>query len=192
MAVTDRGLARHLTRRAPCSVWFVPEGARPALRRLLVPVDFSPQSADSLRLAVTLACLAGAGECVALHAYRGQAVLTGPETSPAQLREARESFGRFIKPIDTLGVKVTPSLQPTRDVAGAVEESVAEMRSDLVVLASRGRTGPASLLGPTLAERVVASSRVPVLVVKHFGAARGLLSLLAERLRCRTSDTSCN
>jgi sulfate permease, SulP family len=36
-----RSLARRLAMKAPCSVWMVPDGSPPSIRRILVPVDFS-------------------------------------------------------------------------------------------------------------------------------------------------------
>jgi nucleotide-binding universal stress UspA family protein len=183
VAVGDPGLARDLIRRAPCSVWFVPEGPRPALRRLLVPIDFSVRGADCLRVAVTLARLAGAAECVALRVYSPQSVLTGPVGERAARRAAWEAFDRFARPIDTLGVTVRPCFREAGDVPRAIRETAAEAGADLVVMASRGRTPAATLLGPTVAERTVPGCPAPLLVVKHFGAARDFVAVLADRLR---------
>jgi nucleotide-binding universal stress UspA family protein len=63
-----RAIARRLAMKAPCSVWMVPEGSPASIRRILVPVDFSDHSEDTLRVAVDLARASGA-QCVPLHVY---------------------------------------------------------------------------------------------------------------------------
>jgi len=178
-----RRLAGDLLRHAACPVWFVPGGALPTVRRVLVPVDFSVRAADSLRVAATLARLSGAAECVALHVYFNDSFLTGPWGERATRQATETAFARFMKPIDTLGVTVTPCFREAADVPRAINEAAAECQADLIVLASRGRTWTAALLQPTVAEQTLRTCRVPLLVVKHFGAARGFLNLLVERLR---------
>ena len=44
-----RATARRLTMKAPCSVWMIPEGAPATISRILVPIDFSDHSEDTLR-----------------------------------------------------------------------------------------------------------------------------------------------
>lgn len=192
VAVGERRLARELACRAPCSVWFVPDGAKPRARRLLVPTDLSVQAADSLRVAVTLARLSGAAECVALHVYPVGSFLTGSWGQQLTRQEAQEAFDAFMRPIDTLGVKVTPHFREAPDVATAINEAADQEEADLIVMSSRGRSWAASLLQPAVAERTLEGCRVPVLVVKHFGAVRGFFSLLAERLCGGGEQLQCN
>lgn len=192
LAVADQRLARDLVRAAPCSVWFVPERGRPRPRRLLVPVDFTLRAADCLRVAVTLARISGAAECVALHVRFNDAVLTGRAGEREARREVWARFEDFMRPIDTLGVRVTPALRDTGDVAGAIRDAASQAGADLVVLASRGRTWAASLLQPSVAEQALGRCQVPVLVIKHFGATRGLPDVVADRLRCPENDLHTN
>ena len=84
---TSQRVLRRLIQRGPCSVWVLPAESRPALRRILVPIDFTARSADSLRVATTLAALSGAGACLALHVYFHDSTGAGPETDGPSCRE---------------------------------------------------------------------------------------------------------
>jgi nucleotide-binding universal stress UspA family protein len=170
---------RALVRWAACSVWFVPDGAFPEVRRILVPVDFSLRAADCLRVATVLARLSAA-ECLALHIAFSESVLPGPEQDRALWARAAEAYARFVDPIDTLNVRVTPLFREAADVARAINQAAAEQDADLIVLASRGRTWAGALLHESVAARALRQCRVPLLVVKHFGAQLGLLPLLRE------------
>ena len=73
-----RALARRLAMQAPCSVWMVPDGSPAALRRILVPFDFSAHAADAMRVATSMARLSDHPECLALHVYFNE-----PRTMPS-------------------------------------------------------------------------------------------------------------
>src|SRR5688572_19408850 len=68
-----RALARRLAMNAPCSVWMVPENSQSRLERILAPLDFSEDSADTLAVALALARASGAA-VTALHVYFNEAV----------------------------------------------------------------------------------------------------------------------
>jgi nucleotide-binding universal stress UspA family protein len=172
--------ARDLVRRATCSVWFVPRGAATVFQRILVPVSFSVRAADCLRVATVLAKLNGKAVCLALHVYCDDSILADPVYDRVLRLQAAEAYSRFIRPIDTLGVPVTPILRDGVDVARAVNRTATEQAADLIVVGSRGRTRAGALLCASLAERVLGECPVPMLVVKHFGARRGALSILVD------------
>jgi nucleotide-binding universal stress UspA family protein len=184
-----RSLAGRLVRQASASVWFVPDDAPPAFRRILVPVDYSIRAADSLRVASTLGRLTGADECLALHVWFNSCVIE----TPGEDRRARERWAaahaRFMSRIDTLAVPVSPLFREGADVARTVARVAEEEGADLIVMASRGRTRAAGLLTESAAGRVLRDTRVPLLVVKHFGARLGMLRALFEKLFLRGEET---
>jgi nucleotide-binding universal stress UspA family protein len=184
----DRVLAERLVREWACSVWLVPGNSVPAVRRILVPVDFSPRSADSLRVATTLARLCGGAECLAVHVHFNDSPVAGPEQQRQFMRELLETYARFMGPIDCLGVPVTPLFREGTDVTRAILRAAEETSADLVVMASRGRTPLGSLLLPSLAGQVLCQSAVAVLVVKHFGARLGWLGVLRHPAFRRKND----
>ena len=56
--------------------------------------------------------------------------------------------------------------------AEAIVEAAADHAADMIVMASHGRTGPGHLLFGSVAEGVVAHSRVPVLVERAWQPAQ--------------------
>jgi nucleotide-binding universal stress UspA family protein len=183
---------RALVRQAACSVWFVPDGAAPEVGRILVPVDFSVRAADCLRVATVLARLSAAAECLALHVYFDESVLPSPERDQALRAQVSAAYARFLEPIDTLKVRVTPLFQEAAGVARVINRTAAEQDADLVILASRGRTWAGALLHESVAEQTLRECRVPLLVVKHFGARLGLWRVLREPAFSRRHDLRFN
>jgi len=174
-------LARRLAMKAPCSVWMVPEGSPAELRRILVPIDFSDHAADCMRVATSMARLSDHPECLALHVYFNNEVLTYEENDPVPRGQEEQAYRQFIAPINCLGVKVTPLFEEGSNV-GHVIKRVADRHSvDLITLATRGRSPSAAILLGSVAEQMIIETSVPLLVVKHFGAHMGVLEVLLNR-----------
>jgi nucleotide-binding universal stress UspA family protein len=176
-----RTLARRLAMKAPCSVWLVPHGSRPTLRRVLVPVDFSEPAADGLQVAASMARLSGTSECLALNVYFDEAVARYEGHGEVLRGEEERAYQKFVAPIDCHGVKVTPLFEEGVNVAHAISR-VAESRDvDLIVIATRGRSRSAAILLGSVTEEMIIETRVPLLAVKHFGARLGVLQALMDR-----------
>jgi nucleotide-binding universal stress UspA family protein len=174
-------LARWLAMKAPCSVWVVPEQSPATFDRLLVPVDFSEHAADALRVATSMVRLAGNDECLALHVYFNAARATYEEYDQVIRGQEGEAYRRFVAPIDGHGVRVTPLFEEGANVAHVIHRVAAQRGCDLVVMASRGRSRSAAILLGSVAEEAIVETRVPLLVVKHYGAQLGLLQALLDK-----------
>ena len=174
-------LARRLAMKAPCSVWMLPKDSRLSLRRILVPIDFSEPAADSLRVAISLAALNKGSECLAMHVYFNEAVITYEEYDRVLRGQEEQAFRQFIAPINCYGVKVTPLFDEAANVAHCIGRAVQEHGVDLIVMATRGRSRSSSILLGSVAEEMIIETRVPILVVKHFGARLGVLQALLDR-----------
>ncbi|GAB5541053.1 MAG: universal stress protein [Sandaracinaceae bacterium] len=140
----------------------------PEIRRILVPVDFSEPSENALDYAIELAAKFGA-DVQAIHAYQlpvyalpDGAMMAGPEFTTkvtAELQKALEELASRKS-----GVKLETHLLegiPYKEVVRMTEE----LDADLVVMGTHGRTGLKHLLLGSVAERVVRSSKVPVITV---------------------------
>ena len=182
-----KALIRRLTMKAPCSVWIVPDGSAPEISRVLVPVDFSEHSADALDVAAGVANLAGAMECIALHVYHTNAVITYEESAPIVKGQEEEAFERFIAPVNLHGVKVRPVFIESEDIADTIHKVAREQEADLKVMPTRGRSRSAAILLGSVAEGVIVEARTPLLIVKHFGAKLNLLETLLDRAFRRDS-----
>lgn len=176
-----RALARRLAMKAPCSVWMVPEDSPPALSKILVPVDFSEHSADTMRVACSMAKLSGATHCYALHVYFNEAVVTYEGYDAVLRGEEEEAWRKFIAPIDCQGVALTPLFEESAQVANAIGRIAEREGVDLIVMGTRGRSRSASILLGSVTEDMIIDTQVPLLAVKHFGARMGVLQALLDR-----------
>jgi len=179
-----RTLIRRLAMKAPCSVWIVPEDAGDSVRRILVPIDFSDHAADTLRVAVSLAPFCGQVECLALHVYFNEAVITYEEYDQVLRGQEEEAYRKFVAPIDCGSVPVRPLFEEGPNVARVIGRVAEREAADLIVMGTRGRSRSAAILLGSVTEEAIRETRVPLLAVKHFGAHLTVLqALLDPRLR---------
>ena len=179
-------LSRRLAMKAPCSVWMVPEGGPAAIKRILVPIDFSEHSADSMRVATSMARLCGQAECLAVHVYFNEAVVTYEGYDRVLRGEEEQAYKQFIAPIDCQGVKVTPLFEEGVNVTHVIGRLVKRDDVDLIVMATRGRSRSSAILLGSVTEEMMIETNVSLLAVKHFGARLGVLQALLDR-RFRSS-----
>jgi nucleotide-binding universal stress UspA family protein len=143
---------------------------------ILCAVDFSADSRAALLWASRQAALSDA-RIVLLH------VVHDPASSPGFYRKlegdwlrpmadvAEEMMGEFLEemraahpdaaPMRALEARLVPGLPP-----GRIVEVAEEIGASLVVVGSRGRTGLPHILLGSVAERVVQTATMPVVVVK--------------------------
>ncbi|MFW6051688.1 MAG: universal stress protein [Myxococcota bacterium] len=142
------------------------------ISRILSPIDFSKTSEHALEYALNLAEGLGA-EVHVLHVYQlpmytmpDGALLAGPDVATRVLETSREALGEVVDRHAQRGVPIERHL--TEGVPHAEIDRVArEVGADLIVMGTHGRSGLGHLLLGSVAERVVRSSAVPVLTVRH-------------------------
>jgi nucleotide-binding universal stress UspA family protein len=142
-------------------------------RKILCPVDFSTGSERALGKAEELAKALGA-ELELLHVYQ-LPVLALPDApvtvSPTFIADLTDRAEQALKPladkVKTHGLAVSTKL-----LEGAPAETIVsraqELRAELIVMGTHGRSGFRRFLLGSTAERVVRTSAVPVLTV-HVG-----------------------
>lgn len=143
-------------------------------REILCPVDFSDSSAAALRLAATVGKCVGA-RLTLLHAI----TLTVPSYfTPGRLKElerevgeSREEAGATVRqfaqrvlgpgapPVEIMVEEGSPA-----DVIVAIAE---RLGSEWIVMGTHGRSGVKKWMLGSVAERVVRTSHIPVLVVRE-------------------------
>ncbi len=146
-----------------------------AVRRILVPVDFSPSSRAALEFAGYLADRTGASVDV-LHvweppAYVGADSLGMFPAAPAQplwdrtrgevMREMEHFLGRRDPKAPAISARVEAG-EPSDTILHVAKESGA----DLIVMGTHGRTGLSRLLIGSVAEAVLRRSSCPVLTIR--------------------------
>ena len=147
----------------------VKESAGIRIKNILVPIDFSERSLQTVALAQTIAKQVGANLHFA-HVYDRDFPLTTVMAMPLALPPVQVAQGvrRHLKDVaKTLGIEVRPRF--THAVEGRPFEEVCRLARkhhiDLMVIATRGNTGLKHLLLGSNAERIVRYSPCPVLVV---------------------------
>ena len=161
-------IAEHVMRSSERTVLsFGPGTAVGALKKILCPVDFNPNSTSALkfgwRLAQRYKATVSLLHVVALPFEPSEVPVEAPvpeweQNSLAELEAVAT---------ENLGAKARCKLVVRRgDPALAIMEVEKELKPDLVVMATHGRTGLSHLVLGSVAERTVRESAVPVLTVR--------------------------
>jgi nucleotide-binding universal stress UspA family protein len=138
----------------------------PAIRRILVPIDWSEPSKCAFRWAASLAQQHGA-ELIILYVVPLPTVMYGPAPDN-YLKHMREELDR-IKPADP--TTRIDHLLAEGDPATAIVHAAGENQCDLIVMGTHARTGLNRLLVGSVAEEVARKAPCPVLTVKTEVAA---------------------
>ena len=140
-----------------------------ALKKILVPIDFSPASRKALLYAMPLAAEFHA-EILLLHVMEvfypppELAMVDSPLLEEKAIAEARNELAAWGRQI--AGVAVTTSIQRGNPYL-AIVDAARSSRTDLIVVGNRGRSGLEHFLLGSTAERVVRHASCPVLVVRE-------------------------
>lgn len=139
-------------------------------QKILVAVDFSPASDAALEQAARLADAFGAS-VVVLHVYEAPTFvypalpfLPLDDISSAIEKNATAGVAAIVKRMTANG-RAVEGLVRQGSAWQRIEEVAAEILADLVVVGTHGRRGVARAIIGSVAERVVRTSRVPVLTV---------------------------
>ena len=139
-----------------------------AIKRILVPTDFSAHADEAFRVAHTLARATGA-EVVVFHVARppavateGGALLAGPGQEPTNLWERFREF-QSGDPRVRVEHRVIVADRPG---AAHVLEILDKQGCDLIVMGTHGRSWLKQRLFGSVTEDVVRRARCPVMVVK--------------------------
>lgn len=141
------------------------------LRKILVPIDFSESSRAALREASRFAKGTDA-ELLLLYVDEFPARPVGelpylPKHVVTEHAEAvKRELDAFVAQAAQLGWRAQ-TLVASGEVHNAILDAAADMRADLIVMGTHGRSGASRLVLGSVAERIVRTSPVPVLVVRH-------------------------
>lgn len=166
-------LPGRLAKTVHCSILFVPENATDKITKILVPVDFSKTSSMALEEAIFIKKAIGA-QIILHNSYR---VPSGYHLSG----KSYEEFGEIMKSnayedaveflqrseLKASDVEIELTLDEDDDPAGQSYALAEEKNADLIVIGSKGRTGLASILLGSVADKMIQyDSKIPLMVVK--------------------------
>lgn len=145
-----------------------------AIKRILVPVDFSRDSLKALAYAKDFAKLFGAELSILYvvepiyYATPADMYVTTPNLSmllDEQRRIGEQQLARLGADLKKKGQRARTTLK-TGAPAQVIVDTAKSARADLIIMATHGRTGLAHILMGSVAEKVVRSARCPVLTVR--------------------------
>lgn len=140
------------------------------MKKIIVPIDFSEQAANALKVAASLAKRHGS-EILVLHMLElNQAIISSTEGFYQEhtvflLKLAEKRMQEFLAKPYLEGIKVTPIIKHFK-VFGELNEIAEKHHADLVVMGSHGTDGLKEIFIGSNAEKVVRHSSIPVLVIK--------------------------
>lgn len=178
---TQRGahgiLAKTLARHSPCNTLIIPDLSKPAYAQILVPLDFSDNSAKALRLAVALnSQLTLPAKITCLHVYEVpdanwyRIQRTEDEIRHMVEKNRQEALRNFLKEQipdyhDAIGTILVPKIDP--GIGNYIIETAEKTGADLIMIGAKGHSHVERLLIGSVTEKVLAlTTHVPVLVVK--------------------------
>ena len=168
--------AERVVKGAPCPVLTVrTEGAgsptSPAIRRLIVPVDFSNGSADALEAAIVVArpfkasiTLLHVLEWSWLRLHYTIAELADEERIRRELQARLEPYAEAVRSEGLTADIVTLGGGGPADF---IVDTAASRKADLIVMATHGRRGIQRALIGSVAEGVLRRASCPVLTIKE-------------------------
>lgn len=181
--------AQRLARRASCTLMIVPENSVPKISKILVPSDFSDYSRDALEEAIDISEKNGKTieiVCQNVFTVPSGYHFTGKtyeEFSEIMLNHAVNKYKKFIRKIDTKGVKITPiyTKDEDDDPVEDIIKKAKEIDADGIVIGAKGRTAATALFLGSLAERLIQmNDRIPLLIMRPKGKNAGILDYILE------------
>jgi universal stress protein A len=157
----------------PRSVAGAADGQRPiAIKKILVPTDFSPASKKAFSYALRLAEERDS-EITLLHILEPETPLTlagrpaAAAFSEEELADTEESLRALADEAAGAGVAGAKSIVRTGAATHEIIEAAKELDVDLIVIATHGFTGWKHFAIGSTAERVARAAPCPVLVVRE-------------------------
>ena len=145
----------------------------PNIRKVLVPIDFSDYSKNSLKYAVNFVKSFGADLYLI---YVVEPVIYPPDFSMGQIAIPSvdlEMDKRAVEELQKLAKKEIPSEVKVNTIVKTgkpfieIIETAAELDIDLIIIATHGHTGVEHILFGSTAEKVVRKAPCPVLTLRE-------------------------
>jgi nucleotide-binding universal stress UspA family protein len=171
-------LAKNFARKVNSNALFIPDKAKTSMRKILVPVDFSPNSIEALRTAVSLSkCYKIPPKIVALNIYEMPVFpaylvrKTEDEMRKILINDRKAAFKSFLNtyiPAEDHEHITTDIIEQTHPgVGNFIVDYAGQNKADLIVIGARGHSKVGLLLLGSVTEKVLSlTRRVAVMVVK--------------------------
>lgn len=167
--------SRRVAHNARCNVLFVPEQPRTVLKKIMVPIDFSDNSARALQMALRFKQHLPETEIQAVHLIHMLSTVyyTGLDQNPSYrktlLDAAEKSWKAMVEKhqLPAAEIRKVYIEDAYGNVSRHLTEYVAAEEADLVLMGAQGHTALQNLIYGSVTERFVQRCRKqPILVVR--------------------------
>jgi nucleotide-binding universal stress UspA family protein len=166
--------SKKIAKSAPSSVIFVPENPKVKINKLMVAVDFSNHSLMAFEIGMDIQRKTGA-ILLSNNVYKvpngfSKSGKSYEEFAEIMLENTKRDCEKFFKQVDLSGIghDHTFALDDDPHPADKIYRTGSENDVDMIVLGSKGRTGAASFLIGSVAEKLVMESGdIPLFIVKE-------------------------
>lgn len=153
---------------------------KPSIERILVPLDGSGRAEAAIEDAVRVARLTGAAVSLLGVVTRSFGIdspyIPHAAEEEKKREQALEGFRTYLRSVGATireeGIEVDVEALMADDAASGILEHAGEIAADLIVMATRGRGGVARLLLGSVADKVIRTSDLPVLVHRKEDGSR--------------------
>lgn len=164
-------IPKRIIKYVPCSVLFIPENSRYSLENILIPIDFSEQSAKSVTTAREL-LNGNKGKITAQHIYYYRAqffpyILSEKEKKEIdkKVSEQLDAFKKDNNLPDNIEYKLT--LHKQGKVANSVYHQAVSDQADLIIVASKAKK-LSNIIGHDFSDKMIDYAfGIPLLVEKN-------------------------
>ncbi len=137
------------------------------IERILVPIDFSAPSMQALDEAVEFSRPYEAELVVMFAVARTESAVLGPDSDLYErARAAREQLEEICNNVGRRGISCQPRVE-FGIAYQAILEAAKNVKADLIVMSTHGRTGLAHILIGSVAEKVLHHASCPILLLRN-------------------------
>ena len=177
-------LVKNLSQKYPRPVLLLPETPPSGeFNTILLPIDFSKHSIVSIQIALEISKKTNATiQCCHMYEVPNGYSKTGKsfdEFAKIMLENSKKDFQKFLKENNLPDLLCTFILHDKKDEAENIIEFAESIKTDLLIVGSRGRSKSAAVLLGSVAEKLVNNNQdIPMLVMKEKGENMSFLEAL--------------
>lgn len=182
-------LVEKIVRKSPCSTLVVSGKSESELKNILVPIDFTQNSAIAVKNALKFKLLPDFKKVICLHYYNVPFNLSRLGIGLGEFTKLMEdnskiSFETFLNDFEEENEYITPLLEPDLTLVESLKESIKSHHVDLILMSNRGQDSVPMVIG-SLTELILKHTNIPIFILKNKIRKTSAIKKLIRRFRSR-------